>query len=399
MTLRYLSAGESHGKSLSAIIEGLPAGLEIRPERINELLKRRQGGYGRGGRMAIEADRVEFTAGLRNGHTLGSPLGLLITNRDWENWSKIMEPFAREDTREDSREDSVEASSESEMRRVTQPRPGHADLAGGQKYRQRDLRNILERASARETAMRTAVGGVAEEYLRVFGIRVQGRVAGVGRVSAASLDRIVDEDIYDNPFYCPDLNAVEAMKSAVDESKAAGDSLGGVVQVVAEGLPPGLGSHVHWDRRLDGRLAQVLMSIPAVKGVEIGLGFGGAVLPGSRVHDEIGYSPEKGYFRHTNRAGGIEGGITNGEPLVVRAVMKPIPTLYKPLASVDILTKELVSASIERSDVCAVPAAAIVAEAVVAWVLAAALAEKFGGDHIGETLANYRSYHEYVKEY
>ncbi len=384
--LRYMTAGESHGKALTAIIEGLPAGLEVDIERINTLLHRRQGGYGRGGRMAIETDCVEFLSGLRDGVTLGSPLTVMISNRDWENWRSVMEPTAQE------MPPDVDSS-----KIVTKPRPGHADLPGGLKYRQQDLRNILERASARETAIRTAVGAIAGEFLRLFGIRVQGQVVSIGEVRTEADSSIAGEEIYENPFYCRDLKAVEAMKEIVDRARAAGDSVGGVIQVIAVGLPPGLGSHVHWDRRLDGQLAQAVMSIPAIKGIEIGLGFAGANLPGSRVHDEISYSAEKGFYHPTNRAGGLEGGITNGEPLVVRAAMKPIPTLYTPLATVDIHSKQTVSASVERSDVCAVPAAAIVAEAAVAWVLAVVMLEKFGGDHLEETLANYRNYLAYVK--
>ena len=382
--LRYLSAGESHGQALTAIIEGLPAGLKIHKEKIDELLKRRQGGYGRGGRMVIEQDRVEFLSGLRGSLTLGSPLALLIHNKDWENWREIMAPG----------EDALLAK-----RVVTKPRPGHADLPGAIKYRQRDIRNILERASARETAVRVAVGAVAKGLLAAFGIRVQGQVIAIGPVRGAVSAEMLGPELYDNPFYCPDNNALEAMKEAVDQARKNGDSLGGVFQVIVEGVPPGLGSHVQWDRRLDGRLAQCLMSIPAIKGVEIGLGMEGAALPGSQVHDEIFYSPERGFYHRTNRAGGLEGGITNGEKIVVRAAMKPIPTLLSPLSSVDILSKEPFRAAVERSDVCAVPAAAVVGEAAVAWEIAVALLEKFGGDHLEEMLVNYNHYLEYLKKW
>lgn len=382
--LRYLSAGESHGQALTAIIEGLPAGLKIHKEKIDELLKRRQGGYGRGGRMVIEQDRVEFLSGLRGSLTLGSPLTLLIHNKDWENWREIMAPG----------EDALLAK-----RVVTKPRPGHADLPGALKYRQRDIRNILERASARETAVRVAVGAVAQGLLAAFGIRVQGQVIAIGPVRGEVSAEILGPELYDNPFYCPDNNALEAMKEAVDQARKNGDSLGGVFQVIVEGVPPGLGSHVQWDRRLDGRLAQCLMSIPAIKGVEIGLGMEGAALPGSQVHDEIFYSPERGFYHRTNRAGGLEGGITNGEKIVVRAAMKPIPTLLSPLSSVDIFSKAPFRAAVERSDVCAVPAAAVVGEAAVAWEIAVALLEKFGGDHLEEMLVNYNHYLEYLKKW
>lgn len=377
--LRFLTAGESHGRQLTAIIEGLPAGVRIEETRVNKVLQRRQGGFGRGARMSIEADRVEFTSGLRDSLTLGSPMTLVIVNRDWENWHQVM--------------DSLKSSKE---RAVFKPRPGHADLAGALKYRQEDLRNILERASARETAIRVAVGAVAEEFLRPFGIRVQGQVVAVGQVQVVKSEEKVDESIYENPFYCTDTAASEKMKQHVEDAKKKGDTLGGVFQVVAEGVPPGLGSHVHWDRRLDGRIAQAIMSIPAVKGVEIGLGFRAAGLPGSQVHDGILFSGERGYYRKSNRAGGLEGGLTNGENLVVRAAMKPIPTLAIPLESVDMASKESSPAAVERSDVCAVPAAAVVGEAVVAWVLAEAVLEKFGGDHLEETLENYRNYLSYL---
>ncbi|MDD2212011.1 MAG: chorismate synthase, partial [Clostridia bacterium] len=376
--LRFLTAGESHGRALVTIIEGLPAGLELNLARINGLLKRRQGGYGRGKRMTLEEDQVEIFSGLRGSVTLGTPLTLVINNRDWENWQEIMAP-------------GIEAKLGGKM--VTSPRPGHADLAGGLKYRQEDLRNILERASARETAARVAVGAVAEELLFSLGIRVQGQVIAIGNVSVSAEEKIVDSRLlYKNPLYCPAQEASLLMIKAIEEAEKQGDSLGGVIQVVAEGVPVGLGSHVQWDRRLDGQLAQALMSIPAIKGVEIGGGFSTASLLGSQVHDEIEYQTGIGFRHRTNRAGGIEGGISNGEPLVIRAAMKPIPTLAKPLASVEWQTKKTAAAAVERADVCAVPAAAIVGEAVTAWVLAAVVMEKFGGDHLKETLANYKNY-------
>ncbi len=380
--LRFLTAGESHGQALTAIIEGLPAGIKIDPAKINLLLQRRQGGYGRGKRMEIEQDRVEFLAGLRGLVTLGSPLTMQIKNRDWENWCAIMD---------------AEKAVLSPERVVTRPRPGHADLAGSLKYRQDDLRNILERASARETAARVAVGAVAQEFLGYFGIRLQAQVVSIGNITGKMRDIIHGEELYQDPLYCPDHEASKQMMEAIDRARAQGDSLGGSFQVLAEGLPPGLGSHVQWDKRLDGILTQAVMSIPAIKGVEIGLGFAAASLPGSQVHDEIIYTDGKGYSRKTNRSGGLEGGMTNGEMLVVRAAMKPIPTLCKPLWSVDIHSKEPFFAAVERSDVCAVPAAAIVGEAMVAWVLAAAVMEKFGGDHLEETLNNYQNYLRYLK--
>lgn len=381
--LRFLTAGESHGRALVTIIEGLPAGLELNLARINGLLKRRQGGYGRGKRMTLEEDQVEIFSGLRGSVTLGTPLTLVINNRDWENWQEIMAP-------------GIEAKLGGKM--VTSPRPGHADLAGGLKYRQEDLRNILERASARETAARVAVGAVAEELLFSLGIRVQGQVIAIGNVSVSAEEKIVDSRLlYKNPLYCPAQEASLLMIKAIEEAEKQGDSLGGVIQVVAEGVPVGLGSHVQWDRRLDGQLAQALMSIPAIKGVEIGGGFSTASLLGSQVHDEIEYQTGIGFRHRTNRAGGIEGGISNGEPLVIRAAMKPIPTLAKPLASVEWQTKKTAAAAVERADVCAVPAAAIVGEAVTAWVLAAVVMEKFGGDHLKETLANYKNYLAFVK--
>jgi chorismate synthase len=380
--LRHLTSGESHGKSLTTIIEGLPAGVKFDIKRINEKMHRRQGGYGRGGRMAIEKDQVEFTAGLRGAVTLGSPLALVITNRDWQNWQQFMDPL----------QEPV-----SDEKNVTKPRPGHADLAGALKYRHLDIRNILERASARETTARVAIGAVAQEFLLAFGIRVQGQVASVEDIQATISTEIADDSLYETPFYCMDINASEKMKVRVDEARQKGDSLGGIFQVVAQGLPPGLGSHVHWDRKLDGLISQALMSIPSVKGVEIGEGFLVSTLKGSKAHDEIFYSSEKSYYRKTNRAGGLEGGLTNGEKLVVRAAIKPIPTLLSPLESVDIVSKETVLAAVERSDVCVVPAAAVVGEAAVAWVLAGVILEKFGGDHLDETLDNYHRYLSYLQ--
>ncbi|WP_258359265.1 chorismate synthase [Moorella sulfitireducens (nom. illeg.)] len=381
--LRYLTAGESHGRGLSVIIEGLPAGIPLRAEDINTWLARRQGGYGRGGRMAIERDRAEILAGVRGGYTLGSPVAIFIANRDWANWQEIMAPGP------EARPGRI----------VTRPRPGHADLAGGLKYHQADLRNILERASARETAARVAAGATAAALLKELGIEVAAHVVRVGQVEVkGAVDFIAARQAWESPVYCADPEGSRAMVAAIEEARQKGDTLGGVVEVLATGVPAGLGSHVHWDRRLDGRLAQALMSIPAIKGVEIGAGFELATIPGSRAHDAIAYREECGFYHPTNRAGGLEGGMTNGETLVLRAAMKPIPTLMRPLPSVDFLTKEPATAAVERSDVCAVPAAAVVAWAAVAWVLAGAVLEKFGGDHLPEIQGRLAAYRQYLKE-
>ena len=392
--LRYLTAGESHGPQLTAIIDGLPAGLPVAEEGINVDLVRRQGGYGRGGRMQIEKDQVEILSGVRWGKTIGSPVTLCVKNRDWENWQEKMSPHERH------RDDSI---------RVTRSRPGHADLPGAMKYNHHDVRNILERSSARETAIRVAVGAVAKALLGQFGISVNGFVVEVGGIRAARpnapLSSLV-ELARNSELYTFDAEAEQAMKAHIDQMKAAGDSVGGVVEVVATGIPVGLGSHAQWDRKLDARLAMALMSIQAIKGVEIGSGFDAARNPGSKVHDEIFYDASRlsqgeasGFYRLTNNAGGIEGGISNGEEIVVRAAMKPIPTLYKPLRSVDIITKEPFEATVERSDVCAVPAASVVAEAVVAIELASAFLEKFGGDSIDEIRRNLDGYYEYLRAF
>jgi len=384
---RYLTAGESHGPQLTAIIEGLPAGLSLTEEIINTDLARRQGGYGRGGRMQIEQDRVEILSGVRWGETLGSPITLVVRNRDWANWQEKMSPAACH------RDDSI---------RVTRPRPGHADLAGVQKYDRRDVRDILERSSARETAARVAVGAVAKAFLAEFGISLHGFVLEVGGVRAerpdlpfAELCRLAAA----SEISTYDRAAEQEMKGLIDRAKVDGDTLGGVVEVIVVGAPVGLGSHVQGDRRLDGRLAGAVMGIQAIKGVEIGLGFGAARVPGSQIHDEIFYDSGRlergeptGFYRPSNNAGGIEGGISNGEEIVVRAAMKPIPTLYQPLRSVDIDSKEPFTASVERSDVCAVPAAAVVAEAAVAIEIAAAFREKFGGDSLAEIRRNFQGY-------
>lgn len=380
--MRFLTAGESHGPGLTAIIEGLPANLHISETRLNQELHRRQQGYGRGGRMQIEKDKIEVLSGLRFGKTLGSPLTLQITNRDYANWREQMAPFGD--------------VSEAEIKRVTKPRPGHADLTGALKYELQDIRDVLERASARETAARVAVGAVAKELLAVFNIQIYSYVQSIGEIKAmpVSPQELAQNyvQVENSPVRCPDAAAAAQMMAVIDRAKAQGDSLGGVFTVVAMGLPPGLGSYVHWDRKLDGRLAAALMSIQAVKGVEIGDGFQAAARPGSLVHDEIFYEQGKGYFRRTNHAGGLEGGMTNGEPIICRVAMKPIPTLYKPLTSVNMEDHTPFVATVERSDACAVPAAAVVGEAAVAWELAVALQEKFGGDSIEEMLANYHAY-------
>lgn len=392
--LRYLTAGESHGPALTALIEGIPAGVPLTAEYINIQLARRQTGYGRGGRMQIEKDKVNITSGIRGGLTLGSPVTLVIENRDWANWEEVMSPApgARLDERQ-----------------VTKPRPGHADLAGNIKYNHQDMRNILERASARETAARVAAGTVGRRLLEELGVRVFAHVIRIGSTSVDSYKTNAPgidtgtlaeyaEKAAASELFCAFPEAEAAMKAEIDRAREAGDSLGGIFEVVVTGLPVGLGSHVQWDRKLDGMLAQAVMSIQAIKGVEIGLGFDSAKTPGSQVHDELFYSPENGFYRQTNRAGGLEGGIANGEPLVVRAAMKPIPTLYKPLKSVDFITKEPFAASVERSDICAVPAASVVAEAAVSFVLANAFMEKFGGDSLIEMKRNYAGYMDYVRQ-
>lgn len=383
--LRYLTAGESHGPALTSIIEDLPAGIPLTEEYINVQLARRQGGYGRGGRMQIERDQVRITAGVRGGLTTGSPVCLAVENKDWANWSEIMSPGQE---------------AKLDQRVVTKPRPGHTDLAGAIKYNHRDIRNILERSSARETAARVAAGTTGRAVLEQFGVAVVGHVVRIGGISARELNLTVEKirsRAAGSEVMCADYDVEEQMKQEIDRAKADGDSLGGVFEILVTGLPVGLGSHAQYDRRLDGRLAQALMSIQAIKGVEVGIGFKAAELPGSQVHDEIFYGSDRGFWRQTNRAGGLEGGVTNGETLVLRAAMKPIPTLYKPLKSVDFLTKEPYEASVERSDVCAVPAAAVVAEAVVAFEIARSWLEKFGGDSLAEIQRNYSSYMEYVK--
>jgi chorismate synthase len=386
---RFLTAGESHGPALTAIIEGIPAGLLVEAESINAHLKRRQGGYGRGARQKIESDTVEFLSGIRFGQTLGSPITLVVRNRDWANWTTRMsiEPLP----------DGTDAPKE-----ITVPRPGHADFAGMLKYGHNDLRNILERASARNTATMVAVGGVAKLLLAEFGITVASHVVNIGgiNVDADNIDLRQIEALSDaSPVRVVDKAAEAKIIEAIDAAKYRGDTLGGVFEVVVLGAPVGLGAHTHWDRKIDGLLAQALMSIQAIKGVEVGMGFHVADIPGSEVHDPFYYNnDDQKFIRSSNNAGGTEGGMTNGEPIIVRAAMKPIATLMKQLPSVNLTTKENVPAFAERSDVCAVPAAGIVGEAMVAIVIAQSITEKFGGDSITEMKSNYNSYIETITQ-
>mgnify|MGYP001055490035 FL=1 len=389
MSLRYLTAGETHGPQLTAIVEGMPSNLKLDFEELNFQLHRRQKGYGRGRRMQIEKDTAKIAGGVRHGYTTGAPIALVVENNDWKHWQNIMniEP--------------IEGSDE-EKRRVHRPRPGHADLNGGMKYNLKDLRNVLERSSARETAIRVACGGLARQLLAEFGIKVAGQVIRIGEIEAPYRDLPIDELISvteASSVRVTDPETEKKMEAYIDLIKQEGDSVGGVVECIVEGVPIGLGSHVQYDRKLDARIAQGVMSINAFKGVEIGIGFEAGELRGSQVHDEILYDEERGYHRRTNRLGGFEGGMTNGMPVVVRGVMKPIPTLYKPLQSVDIDTKEAFTAQVERSDACAVPAASVVMEHVVAWEIAKALLEKFGGDSIEEIRANIASYEEQLERY
>jgi chorismate synthase len=390
--IRFLTAGESHGQALVTVVEGLPAGLNLNEKAIERDMQRRQRGYGRGGRMKIEKDRARILSGVRYGSTLGSPVALLLENRDWVNWTEKMAV--------EFREDRVDA--------LQMPRPGHADFAGMVKYRQDDLRNILERSSARETAMRVAVGAICRTFLATFGIRIYGHVIQIGSVSSNytalselsgkaarqsdTLERWAHtlDTVEAAPMACADPSAESEMIKLVDDAAERGDTLGGTYELVATGVPVGLGSHVHWDRRLDGIIAGAMLSINAMKSVDIGIGRKVADRPGSQVHDELFFDPEMGYYRSSNHAGGIEGGMTNGEPVVVRVSMKPLPTLSRPLQSVDAGSRQPRQAFRERSDVCAVPAAVVVGEAMLAIVLANALCEKLGGDSMPEMLGRFR---------
>jgi chorismate synthase len=383
MSLRFTTAGESHGPGLTAVLEGLPAGLDVAREDLDRDLARRQLGHGRGGRMKIETDRALVTAGLRHGRTLGSPVCIEVQNRDYANWEERMNPWPVD----------------GDVAEVHLPRPGHADLAGIQKYGFTDVRNVLERASARETAARVACGALAKVFLRAFGISVFSHVTQIGSVEAPVPARLTPSDfdrVDESPVRCLDEDASARMVDEIDAARKANESLGGVYEVRSFGLPPGLGSHVSWDTRLDGRLAQAIMSIQAMKGVGIGDGYALAGVVGSRAHDEIFWSEERGYHRETNRAGGLEGGMTTGDPLIVTGAMKPLPTLTKPLRSVDTETKEPAQALRERTDSCTVPAAGVVAEAMVALVIGGALREKFGGDHVDDALAAARAYGERI---
>jgi chorismate synthase len=382
VTLRVITAGESHGPGLTCVVEGLPAGLELDRAAIDRDLSRRQLGHGRGGRMKIERDAAEVTSGLRHGRTLGGPIALSVANRDFENWRDRMSPWPVE----------------TPVPEVHLPRPGHADLAGVQKFGFTDVRNVLERASARETAARVAGGAVAKAFLRALGIEVVSHVTQIGSVQAPEPPRdLEDFDAVDeSPVRCLDPEASRAMVEEINVLRKANESLGGVFEVRAYGLVPGLGSHVSWEERMDGRIGLAMLSIQAVKGCGIGDGFDLAGRPGSAAHDEIFYSPERGYFRETNRSGGVEGGMTTGEPLVVRCAMKPLPTLTKPLRSVDIATHEPAQALRERTDSCTVPAAGVVGEAMLAIVLAAAYREKFGGDHINDVRSALAAYEQRI---
>ena len=378
MTVRFTTAGESHGRGLVGVLEGMPAGLPLSAASVNAELKRRMAGYGRGARMKIEADEIEWLAGVRAGETIGSPIAMLVWNRDWTHWQDVMAPEA-------------ETPGEERRRRVTRPRPGHADLTGALKFDRADARDILERASARETAARVACGAVCRALLAHLGVEIGSHVVELGGVVATPrtplpvpLNPAADQ----SPVRCIDRDAEREMIARIDAAKAAGDTLGGVVEVVALGLPVGLGSHASWDTKLDGRLAQAIMSIPAVKAVGLGLGFEAARRKGSEVHDEI----LPGFVRATNRAGGTEGGMSTGEPLVLRAAMKPISTLMSPLATVDLASGAVAQAQSERSDVTAVPAMGVIAEAMTALVLAQAVMEKFGGDSLGELKRNVDGY-------
>jgi chorismate synthase len=392
--LRFLTAGESHGKALVMIVEGMPAGLSIDFDAVTANLRRRQGGYGRGRRMAIESDRAEALSGVRHGITTGAPIALMIPNKDWENWQRTMHV------------ETVQPPDASGTDRpaVTRPRPGHADLAGAVKYGHDDIRNVLERASARETASRVAIGAIARQLLAVVGADIVSHVFSIGAVALPDPLAVTFDEAHaisaDAPLHCVDAGLEREMIAEIDRAREAGDTVGGAFEVIAHGVPAGLGSYVQWDRKLDGRLAQALMSIPAIKAVGIGRGPEAASLPGSRLHDEIlprsGPRPASGVdvTRPTNNAGGLEGGVTNGEDLRVSVYMKPIATLMKPLRSVDLTTMAESPAAIERSDVCAVPAAAVVAEAMVAFVLADALIEKFGGDSVEELQTNWKAFRD-----
>lgn len=383
--LRLLTAGESHGPALVAILEGLPSGLAVTQADINKELERRRMGHGRGARMSIESDQVRIISGVRHGKTLGSPVTLMIENRDHRNWQGIMDPETPEKGRE-----------------ISRPRPGHADLAGGMKYNHRDFRNILERSSARETAARVAAGAICRKFLGLFNIKIYSQVVSIGGVTSPTRGQSLTSELHEladaSPVRCPDEMASSQMVKAIDRAREEGESLGGSFEVAANNVPPGLGSFVQSDRRLDARLAAALVGVPAIKAVEIGEGITASEQPGSSVHDEIYFSVADGLYRRQNNAGGIEGGVSNGEQVMVRAYMKPIPTLYRPLTSVNIDTWQEEKADIERSDVCAVPAASVVGEAVVSLALANEVLLKLGGDSVDEVINNYQNYEGYLKK-
>ena len=422
--LRYITAGESHGRALTGIIEGIPSGISLSKKDIDRDLKRRQGGYGRGGRMKLESDHAEIMSGVRWGKTIGSPISILIENKDWANWKEVMSsdnPPTPPFTKVIPPHPPLEKGGGGGF--VTRPRPGHADLSGAIKYDTHDIRNILERSSARETAMRVALGATAKKFLSEFDIKIGSYVVQIGKIKfrVSNFEFRVSEKLLSlfkkaekSSVRCPDEETSEKMIALIEKAIKEGNSLGGIFEIFVTGAPVGLGSHVQWDRRLDGRLAHALMSIQAIKGIEVGLGFEMGRRFGSEVMDEIFYSPplspsppegegrvggHPGFYRKTNYAGGIEGGITNGMPIILRAVMKPIPTLRKPLRSIDISTKEPVEAAYERSDVCAAPAAGVIGEAMVALTIADAFLEKFGGDSLAETRRNYDSYISYIKNF
>ena len=387
LMLRYLTSGESHGNSLTAIIDGIPAGLPLIPVDINRDLARRQIGYGRGKRMEIEQDEAEISSGVRFGKTLGTPITLVIKNRDWINWQDKM---------------SIEPIEDMALSPLTNPRPGHADLSGALKYDLKDIRNVLERASARETTTRVAVGSVCRKLLEQFNIKVFSYVIEIGGIradiegqSAVNLSKKAERSL----LRCPCHETEKKIIKLIDTARADGDSLGGIFEIIVSGVPPGLGSYSQWDARLDGRLSRSLMSIQAIKGVEIGIGFNAARFPGSRVHDQIYYNKHTGFYRKTNNAGGIEGGMSTGASIVLRAAMKPIATLYSPLKSVDIVTKKSVKATVERSDICRVPSAAVIGEAMVCVEIAGAFLEKFGGDSMREISRNYKGYLKQLKAF
>ncbi len=384
--IRYLTAGESHGPALAGIIEGMPANLPVDVEKVNHELYRRQQGFGRGGRMKLETDRIEVLSGIRFKKTLGSPVSFILRNKDWQNWTEVM---AQE-----------EGASGKE---ITRPRPGHADLSGALKYHFEDMRNVLERSSARETAMRVAVGGFVKQLLAYFGIQIFSHVLQIGSVKAkfTAIQEIIKTDEINkladqSPVRCLDSKAEKAMMELISKTKSAGDTVGGIIQIIIRHVPPGLGSYVHWDRKLDARLAAALMSIQAVKGVEVGIGFKGAELAGSQFHDEMFFDKDS-IVRRRNNAGGIEGGMSNGEDIVLQIMMKPIPTLMKPLHSVDVKTKKAYMAHKERSDVTAVPACSVIAEAVVAPVIANAFMEKFGSDTVDDMMEALTAYKQRIQ--